>query len=128
MAKVSKREVSAALRAAGFSAEGFATGVALVPCTSGTCVDWVWSNGVQVSIPAAPHKHRRQVAERKHTAGFRLMESTDGLTVKGIEPETVSLVLTLFGFDVKLTEQHYWRAFSKTVRYERAVVAGKVGQ
>ncbi len=128
MAKVSKREVSAALKAAGFNAEAFATGVALVPCESTTCIDWVWRNGVQVSIPAAPHKHRRQVAERKHTAGFKLMESGNGITVKGIQPETVRLVLTLFGFDVQLTEQYAWRAFSKTVRYDHALVAGKVGQ
>lgn len=128
MAKVSKREVSAALKAAGFNAQAFATGVALVPCESTTCIDWVWSNGVQVSIPAAPHKHRRQVSERKHTAGFRLMESTNGVIVKGIQPETVRLALTLFGFDVQLTEQYAWRAFSKTVRYDSAVVAGKVGQ
>jgi|688.fasta_scaffold631217_1 hypothetical protein len=127
MAKVSKREVSAALRAAGFNAEEFATGVGLVPCTSGTCIDWVWSDGVQVSIPAAPHKHRRQVAERKHTAGYKLMQSRKGVIVRGVNPETVRLVLTLFGFDVELTEQYAWRAFSRTVRYDSAIVVGKAG-
>lgn len=124
--KPSKREVSAALRAAGFVPQSFATGVALVPCNSGTCVDWVWRNGQQVAVPAAPHKHRRQVAERKRTAGYKLVESTNGVIVKGIDPETVRLALTLFGFDVQLTEQYAWQVFSSTVRYNSAVVAGKV--
>jgi hypothetical protein len=55
------------------------------------------------------------------------MQSRKGVIVRGVNPETVRLVLTLFGFDVELTEQYAWRAFSRTVRYDSAIVVGKAG-
>lgn len=122
-----KRQVSAALRAAGFAPASFNTGIALVPCESRTCVEWVWRDGLQVSIPAGAHKHRAIVGERSHKAGFRLIESGAGVIVRGIDPLTVREALTKRGFDVQLNEQYAWRAFSQSVRYDSALVVGRGG-
>jgi hypothetical protein len=122
---MTRQKIAAALRAVGFQSAGYDSGYALMPCTTGRCVDFTWVNGEQVKSPKGEHSHRVKVRSTVSRKGFQLLENTDGsITVRGVDPLEVSRRLASRGFDVVLKEHQGWQVWSPKVQYEPAVVVG----
>jgi hypothetical protein len=124
---MSKKQIAAALRAAGFQPKSYDSGYALVPCATGSCVEYIWVNGQQISQPKGDHQHRVKVRATEVRRGFQLHANGDGsFTVLGVDALEVSRRLTSAGFDVVLKEKYGWQAYSDKVQYAPAVVVGKI--
>ena len=121
-----RRQISAALRAAGFQSKSYDSGFALTPCTTGSCVEYIWADGQQVAQPKGEHRHRVKVRQTEARRGFELYANADGsFTVMWVDPLEVSRCLSSAGFDVVLKEKFGWQAYSDKVQYCPAVVVGK---
>jgi len=124
---MSKKQIAAALRAAGFQPKSHDSGYALVPCATGSCVEYIWVNGQQISQPKGDHRHRSKVRATSVGRGFELFANADGsFTVMWVDPLEVSRRLTSAGFNVVLNEKYGWQAYSDKVQYAPAVVVGKI--
>lgn len=118
------RSVAAALRAGGFKAHSYDSGVALVPCTTGECVEAVWTQGRQTFVPKGPHAHKKQVRPRSAVAGFDTYEYPYGVVVVGVDHELAADCLAAAGYDVQLTE-HEWASVYPQARWSSLIVLGK---
>jgi hypothetical protein len=124
---MTKKQIATALRAAGFQPKSYDSGYALVPCATGSCVEYIWVNGQQISQPKGDHRHRSKVRATTAVRGFELFANADGsFTVMWVDPLEVSRRLTGAGFNVVITEKHGWQAYSDKVQYAPAVVVGKI--
>lgn len=119
------QKISSALRAVGFQPASYDSGKELVACVTGSCVEWIWSDGQQVAVPKGAHRHSKQVRPSTSQRGFQLLKLNDGsIAVRGVDPLEVRNRLAARGFDVVLKEKYGWQAYSDKVQYEPAVVVG----
>ena len=122
---MTRNQIAAALRAAGFQSKSYDSGFALKPCVTGSCVEYTWVDGQQVAQPKGDHQHRVKVRAAEVRRGFQLHANGDGsFTVLGVDALEVSRRLTSAGFDVVLKEKYGWQAYSDKVQYSPAVVVG----